>query len=1335
MNMKKHLFMKHYCIAGLALLIAAVPTDAIAQVSNNNEDGVYKVERPGTNDFVSGQVLFKLKDGQHANVHRAAGRVQSAGISTLDAVLKEYGVLEMEQLMPEAKVTGTPRRAKAFNGDVIVERDLTQLYRIILPEEKTDQTFEMIEQLNRLDEVEYAEPNYKMYIMADDNIAADYSSNPMVGQQWYLDAYGVKDLWNKPIINKTRPIIAIIDTGVDITHPDLKDNIWTNTAEMNGYSNSDDDRNGVRDDLHGWDFVNNSPNLRDNDKHGTHVAGIAAATNNGIGIVGANPQALIMPVTVMQSDGTGDVATIVKGIDYAVKSGATVLNLSLGSGANSSTMRQALERAYQSAVIVAAAGNAKRCIYTSHWKRHAVGASFPAAYSFVLGVQATTPGGGLASFSNFDDDGPLTSCEVTANDPDGFNYELKAPGTKILSCIPGGRYEVLQGTSMAAPLVAGAISALQMVKQYDNQEALWADLLHSNTIAEAYNLTNRQADLDILRITLRDRNEQAKYNEDEKTYLKYYEVNVGETLNIYPVIRNSFGKATNIKLQINVPAEVEVLKDEVDFGFTLDALGNMTSKNPLIIKVPNDMPNASEIPVTIKATCNESTETESATFNLRVCNTFTLKGLLTEDMTLTPDHSYYVISNFGVNEGVTLTVKPGTRIEFAQNTGLYAFGKLVMNGTQEQPIIMTAHNQGERWAGVFSHPNRNQRTYYSPKIYTNSDNTLFTMLPTETTPNALSGTSKQLYYGDGDIVPRTLNITDYLDDWNPDMTGREALLTDPNYLTPAVLRMLADWNSFLTTCSTSYSTDKPNRAFVSITFLPNWNIYYDTTDIISYCQMDGIGYSYGQMSGTSPIYRDCIKTEYVSTYSNETWTTIYGKGQSVSADNDFNISPAGLPQEPMRLAHGYIWSVKVNDVDLQYDQDNIAELGLGKNKFEVYYNRPMNKDVIPQISFGVISPYNQHPVIEDGLWNADGTIYTAYATIDLTTRSDGENRIYIRGGEDDEHFPCPGDASRFNIMVQAVNSMASGFQAEDGLGCVRLTWNNEENDFEDAMGFNVYRYTEEDAEHPIRLNDDILDITATSYIDDNVTPGQTYYYYYKVLSTDLQEYDISNIVAATPRTATRGDANGSGSVDIADVITTVNYITGLPPKPFVFDAADMNSDKLIDIFDVVGIVRGILNPELLATASVDDGTATYFIKDGTLYIDSPVSLAGIQIQLAVNEGQEVTVADDLKGFEQASSWLSDTDYLFLAYSLSGKKLETGKHALLHIGNAELTSIRLSDTSGKNVVIGNDSTTGIDRMGKHVMHVNGIYDLYGRKLSTATLLKRGVYIINGKKVVK
>ena len=1391
--------MRRYCF--LTILVSMVSLAAFPQVSSDNEDGVAKIEtRYARHDFVPGQVLVKFSDANRVRLSRSRGMI-TTNLSRVSDVLSKYGVGDMEQLLPNETPKRQLRKSRAFNGETIQERDLSQLYLINLSDDHSEETCQMIEDLNALEEVEFAEPNYRVYTLADVNIAADYSGNPMVSQQWYLDAYGVKELWNKPVINKTRPVIAIIDTGVDITHPDLKDNIWTNEAELNGSADRDNDRNGFKNDVHGWDFINNTPKMRDNNKHGTHVAGIAAAANNGLGIVGANPRALIMPVTVMQSDGTGDVATIVKGIDYAVRNGATIINMSIGTYGNSNAMRQALEKAYQSAVLVAAAGNDSKCIYNSHWKLHLTGPCFPAAYSFVLGVQATQMSGSLASFSNYDDDGPLASCESTATEPDGYNYEMKAPGTKIFSTIPGGKYDELQGTSMAAPLVAGAVSALQMVKQYDTQEILWGDLLHSDNIAGAYKLTERSAELDIMRIEMKDRNLQSK--EDDGTYTTFYDVNVGETVNIYPMIRSTFGKASHIKMKISAPANVKVVIGENDFGYSLSSFGKQVSKNPLTVTIPDDMPNASTLNMTVTATCDESDKTFSYSFTMTVSNMYTLKGLLTEDMTLTPDHVYYVSGNFGVNEGATLTIQPGTRLEFSGTAGLYGFGKIVAKGTPEKPIVMTGY-KGGKWQGVSSHGNEQIKSY-SHKLYTNSDSTLFTLLPTDATPNVMNNIYQCCYYDTEDNKPKDLELIDYIDNWKINLTGREALLTDPNYLTPAMLRMLNDWKKY----TVQFSEEKPNQVYVTM-ILPSWKIYPDKADTLYYCRLDG-AISTICMSdciedrgsetivyGKDSDYRNYVNNKYSNPYTlyNSEFSENLGRANffnSFCIDEKTNkkflikvtsrtpevqtIKPlpyfgtsredllrpyiielgntvdiwwgsetyatldlSNMRKEPYHEAHGIVWKVLVNGKDAQDEQEELLPLGVGKHKFEVYFNRPMNKNLIPQISFGVISPYNQVPVSENGGWNNDGTVYTAYVTIDGKTQSDGMNRIYVRDAEDNEFFPCPYEATRFNIMVQAAGSMASGFQADAGLGCVKLKWNNENNDFEDAMGFNVYRYTqgENNANDTICINEDIIDISATSYVDDRVTPGTTYYYYYKVLSTALQEYDVSNVVAATPLTATRGDANGNGSVDVTDVITTVNYITGQQPKPFVFDAADINSDKLIDILDVVGIIQGILNPSLLSAASVNKESATYYIEDGTLYVDSPVDLSGIQIQLALPTDSEVAISDNLDGFEHASSWLSDNDYLFMVYSLSGKKLTAGKHALLYVGDGQVASIKLGDATGRGIkAISDNGTTGIDRMGKDVMNVKGIYDLQGRKLSTfnSIPLKKGIYIIDGQKVVK
>ena len=133
------------------------------------------------------------------------------------------------------------RKARALNGDIIQEKDLSQLYCMTLSGKHSRETMQLVKELNELDEVEFAEPNYKVYICSAPTIATDYSGNPYAAQQWYLDAYRVTGLWNKPIVNATRPVIAIIDTGVDITHPDLVDNLWTNTAEADGEEGYDND--------------------------------------------------------------------------------------------------------------------------------------------------------------------------------------------------------------------------------------------------------------------------------------------------------------------------------------------------------------------------------------------------------------------------------------------------------------------------------------------------------------------------------------------------------------------------------------------------------------------------------------------------------------------------------------------------------------------------------------------------------------------------------------------------------------------------------------------------------------------------------------------------------------------------------------------------------------------------------------------------------------------------------------------------------------------------------------------------------------------------------------
>jgi len=1340
--------MKHLNLLQIGLLLlCATATPAFSQVSNDNEDEVNKIDQRMTKDFVPGQVLVKFKDASHVSVRRTKGKFQSASLAGVDAVLKDFGADDMEQLLPNEKPRRTLRKTKAFNGTIVQERDLSQLYLVKLKEENLSRTTELVSKLNELDEVEYAEPNYKLYTL-DNTIDGFSGGNPFATNQWYLEEYGVTQLWDKPIVDGTRPVIAIIDTGVDLTHPDLVDNLWTNTAEAEGEEGYDNDNNGFKNDVHGWDFINNTPNIRDNNMHGTHVAGIAAAANNGIGIVGANPLAYIMPVSVMQSDGTGDVATIIKGVNYAAANGATVLNLSIGTYANSQALRQALGNAYQDCVIVAAAGNDHLAIYPECG--FPAGPMFPAAYSFVLGVQAYGIGG-FASFSNYDCDGPNYSVRSTHNDPDGFNYELKAPGVNILSTIPGGNYKALSGTSMASPLVAGAISALRMVKEYDNQGILWGDLLHTDNVAQAYYLTERPAELDFTLLQFRDRKELNETTDED--YSNDGQVDAGETVSIYPVIRTTFGEASNIKLTLEMgdefedPTVVDIVTPTADFGMHLDAYGKGVSLNPVQVKIADNVADNRHIKMKVVATCDESSQAFEMPFTLVVNNMIKISGVISEDLTLYAGKKYLVNKNLGVPEGTTLTIEPGSTVVFGENTGLSCEGQLIAVGTPEKKIVFTGHN-GNYWKGISS---PNGIIEYCNISYVRNN-----ILRSD----GLNGLFKNCVLSHVNFDTVTM--------WN-NMTNDKLKLLTSN---------LFDCSGYGSSITNIKHTNVVDNNFH--TGSPDWWFGQNWEDL-SYCNYlcnnNVGGYSVGYMSET-PIVISSETPSYLGTASvQKAKQSVYDIHNSDFTFAELNLN--NMATRPYSEAHGIVWKVCVNGKDAQDEYEDLAPLGVGKHKFEVYFNRPMNVAVAPKIFFGVRDPWTQHAVAEDGAWSADSLIYTAYITIDGKTKSDGINRIYVYGAEDNEYFECPYEKDRFNINIQAAGSMATGFSAEAGLGRVDLTWNNENNNFDDAMGFNVYRYKEYEALVPVlnergneipeldengnyqydengdwirkkemktlrdtvRINTSIIDVTETSFTDYDVTPGETYYYYYKVLSTDLQEYDISNVVAVTPLTASLGDANGDTEVDVSDVMTVVNYASGLQPKPFIFEAADINTDLAIDILDVIGIIQKILHPEGGANSlAVNEAEAIYTIEDGQLFVESPVALAGVQVQLAADEGTTFTTTETLKGFEQASAWLSDNDYLFLAFNMNGKVIPAGKHALLNIGDAEIARIRLSDGQGHNVrAIPGDNTTTVNRLASDVMNIKGIYTTSGIKITgdaTKTQqLPKGVYIINGEKVVK
>lgn len=234
-------------------------------------------------------------------------------------------------------------------------------------------------------------------------------------------------------------LVAVIDSGVDINHPDLDDNIWVNPAEVCG-NGVDDDANGFIDDCHGWNFVDDNADVTDVTGHGTHVAGIIAAeANNLIGIAGVAPAATLMPIKI--GGETPSLSRAMSAIDYAVANGARIINASWISEdpAAEGYLAPHLDAAREAGVlVVAGAGNQGLNIDESP--------VWPAASTHpnVLTVAASDAQDQPAVFSNF---GPGA-------------VDVFAPGDRIISTLPGGSYGVYSGTSMAGPQVAGAAALL-----------------------------------------------------------------------------------------------------------------------------------------------------------------------------------------------------------------------------------------------------------------------------------------------------------------------------------------------------------------------------------------------------------------------------------------------------------------------------------------------------------------------------------------------------------------------------------------------------------------------------------------------------------------------------------------------------------------------------------------------------------------------------------------------------------------------------------------------------------------------------------------------------------
>ena len=588
-----------------------------------------------------------------------------------------------------------------------------------------------------LDNVVLAEYDY-MYAAADttlidsDTVAEAVQGNASWQDQWYLRSGNLQKSWD---LLRTRGIaaggdssvvVAVIDTGVDYTHEDLKDNIWVNTKEIPG-NGIDDDGNGYIDDVYGVDLETGRDSGMDDNGHGTHVAGIIAASNNHIGVVGLAYNVKLMPIKAGMASGFFNQSQIAKGILYAYNNGADVINMSFGGSASTIAVQDALETAYTRCVLVAAAGNDG-----APNEGLLARPTYPAALSYVMGVMSVDMRGVESGFTNYD---------VAAYN--SVEYEVYAPGSQILSTIPGNRYATWSGTSMAAPYVSAMAALLRSAYPDTNtyptkfiygqiaatggRSAICCDPEHHGVhnlpkIVDIYNALTQlpKPEVSAADFLVFDDKSLSDQNNGDGV------IDAGETVALAFTLRNRWGAAKDVTLSLDAKSQagidcpyIEFLTNNVnygnvgtyasiDYGKTKEGtfVTGVDADKSLLVKIADDCPNDYIIALNITVTAKNDLDADDtkayssgAKTTINVRRGTLLPSIITEDMTLTKDH-YYILPNATlIQEGVTVTVEPGTQLQFWTDdphdayadtaiTYLKVDGTLLCNGSEDEHIRM-----------------------------------------------------------------------------------------------------------------------------------------------------------------------------------------------------------------------------------------------------------------------------------------------------------------------------------------------------------------------------------------------------------------------------------------------------------------------------------------------------------------------------------------------------------------------------------------------------------------------------------------------------------------------
>lgn len=1117
-------------------------------------------------EITPGKVLFSVLS------YHAEGE-ESAYLDDDSDICAEYDLKDVEFIL----------ETKAENTD---EKDGMTPYKTFYEATTSEDVWATVDKLSDNENILSAEPDFVWEKTDTTTVAA---TDEEINAETHFPCMDVTGVWKDCFdpAKKEAPgkgtVVAVIDTGVDYTHKDLADNIWVNEGEIPG-NGIDDDSNGYVDDVHGVDFVDGDCDPMDEHGHGTHVAGIIAMTPGNGGGVGVAYGAKIMCVRAGQANGSFASSDIAKAIKYAADNGADVINMSFGGTGRSYLVESALQDAFPSCVLVAAAGNdglpTTDAINAGYFNTEDI---YPAGYKYVIGVMATDNNKSLASFSNWDYlEGQ--NCE----------YEMAAPGVNIYSTLPGNRYACWSGTSMATPNVAAAAAILRSKytdKSKYSSRYIMGQLCSATTSSVGF-IAPKGDFHSYPVLNIRDsltKQAQPELSLDEVYTLDYQDVSSlnngdgiaqpGETIDMGIAVWNRWGAATDITVKVDadsvagIPNKyVEFINDEIKLsdvgtfasvnnGFTYTDEKLTGISNPIRFKIkegtPNDIQITFNISITAKNGLDERDDnlySSSASYTLTVQNGVALSGIINEDMTLTNDKLWILENNVLIPEGVTVTVEPGTRIQFWSadpnnkyganaNVYLQVEGRFIAEGTEEQLIEMypgkgfedkavTITGTGsyidfkdsglvdddydKKYASL-KYVNIYNATYYASDPYSLSAGKPFNVTIIDHCNFTYSYSFRY-----GVLFAKSIANSHFS---NMSMKSRNSYGICAYDITTTLFdnydnQRVYPYDRFEKNVALNYHGKKDDEPSIIVGASDKYNPLFANNAILNSFYLNN--YDNIRAIGSFDASKDYNgRTTY--DISGNYWGTTNPDLVKVQCyDADWDVSRNDLIQEPyltldddMSDIYPFVTEAYLTDKDGNRI-DKVS--GAQTVKMHVKFNRDMASDIQPMVTYGGSEPYTDFAVSGD--WaNAREWVgeFKIDPYIDLGT-------MYIRvkgaAAADDKWLVTGNDWGRFKFEITNSSAQSMSLTGEGQLGKNFLSWMQD--DYDTLAGYNIYRATKYDADKKpekqnfTRVNKSVLNADELSFIDENVRAGTDYYYYFTVVDTDLNESKASNVISCCP---------------------------------------------------------------------------------------------------------------------------------------------------------------------------------------------------------------------------